>query len=80
MESLQRLRKLSGLTQARLANLSQVDKARISLIETGQAKATPCEQERLMQELVRALAEHAADVAIARSTIAEPREAIGVNA
>jgi transcriptional regulator with XRE-family HTH domain len=69
MDELQELRILAGLTQQRLSNLALVERSRLSLIETGQLKATQREQERLLRALTSALDERAVKVAAARLNI-----------
>ena len=69
VQEVRELRLLAGLTQQRLASLALVERSRLSLIETGQLKATQCEQERLLRALTRALDERAAKVTAARSSL-----------
>jgi transcriptional regulator with XRE-family HTH domain len=51
MWSLREQRILSGLTQHRLARRSNVDRSKISLVETGQAELTAEERERVVRVL-----------------------------
>lgn len=60
MNDLRQRRTLAGLTQHQLARHANVDRSKISLAETGQAKLTDDEQRRVLRVLSHSLERRAA--------------------
>jgi transcriptional regulator with XRE-family HTH domain len=59
METLKRLRRASGLTQAALAKKSKVQRWKVAHVELDLATFTPEEQSRVLKALAEAISENA---------------------
>ncbi len=55
MRDLRRLRRLAGMTQCRLARLTEIDRSTLSLAETSQTRLTKEQEEIVRTALLRAI-------------------------
>lgn len=77
MKQLKRLRDLSGLTQTQLSRLAGIDRARLSLAESGQVKLSATEADTVRNVLIQQMEkradriQHELERSGQRSTMAE---------
>ena len=62
MKQLKKLRDLSGLTQMQLSRLSEIDRARLSLAESGQVKLNSIEADAVRRVLLQEMEKRASRI------------------